>query len=496
MRERDLDRMLELVEDRYLTAAQDAARRLEQNPPIHWKRWAALAACVAVICAGAFRLLGSMRMGNGANQGGHVPGGIFDAYVGPVLPLTLAEPAAEVDSVRQVTWDFAGFTDQETSSGHTVSGDVLVTDETVLTNHGGEDRSVTVLYPTVFSLGDLGTYALPALTVDGTAVKTRVFSGSGGDSLGEWADYETLLSGGGYRTEALLPLSDEAQDLLTQQVSVYTVENARVTAGESQHPWAGIPLRMDPDRTSLLDYGFGSMAQDEPGEIEIGFSISEGRKDTPHCLIFLGEDPGIGPVQAYSQLGREPQEDLEVQADVTRQEMTLEEMLEPLARHFYQQREELRQVCSFQDYYALFCRDLTASFPGPGLAMERTGWPGQDLEDILDRTGWIERVWYTAAEVTIPAGGSVTVTARTTRPASRDHGYQGAEAVYGYDLATDLGSNLTFTAVKAALVNSGGIRITGQNFGFDLDNGITEVTLDPAQPRYYLEVCPRDSGDP
>ena len=29
MRERDLDRMLDLVEDQYLTASQDAARRLE-----------------------------------------------------------------------------------------------------------------------------------------------------------------------------------------------------------------------------------------------------------------------------------------------------------------------------------------------------------------------------------------------------------------------------------------------------------------------------------
>lgn len=305
-----------------------------------------------------------------------------------------------------------------------------------------------------------------------------------------------MFSGSGYRTEALSPLSDEAQDLLTQQVSVYTVENPRVTAGESQHPRVEIRLRMDPDRASLLDYGFGSMAQDEPGEIEIGFPVAEGREDTIHCLIFLGEDPGIGPVQVDSQLGREPREDLEVQVDVTRQEMTLEEILEPLALHFYQQREELRQVCSFQDYYALFCRDLTASFPGPGSAMERTGWPGENLEDILDRTGWMERVWYTAAEVTIPAGGSVTVTARTTRPASRDHGYQGPEAVYGYDLATDLGSNLTFTDISAVLVNGEGIRITGQNFGFDLENGITEVTLDPVQPRYYLEVCPRDSGDP
>lgn len=95
MRERDLDRMLDLVEDQYLTASQDAARRLEQNPPIHWKRWAALAACAAIVVAGAFRLLGngSLSMGGTGSREEHVSGDVFDYYAGPVLPLTLAEPA-------------------------------------------------------------------------------------------------------------------------------------------------------------------------------------------------------------------------------------------------------------------------------------------------------------------------------------------------------------------------------------------------------------------
>lgn len=127
--------------------------------------------------------------------------------------------------------------------------------------------------------------------------------------------------------------------------------------------------------------------------------------------------------------------------------------------------------------------------------MELTGWPGEDLENLLSRTGWMNRVWYTAAEVTIPAGGSVTVTAQMIRPASRDHGY-GNSKVYGYDLAIDLDSNLTFTAANASLENTGGIRITGQNFGFDLENGITEVSLDLEQSRYYLEVCQKGSSDP
>ena len=29
-----------------------------------------------------------------------------------------------------------------------------------------------------------------------------------------------------------------------------------------------------------------------------------------------------------------------------------------------------------------------------------------------------------------------------------------------------------------------------KNLGFDLENGVTEVTLDPAEPHYYLEIRP------
>ena len=56
---------------------------------------------------------------------------------------------------------------------------------------------------------------------------------------------------------------------------------------------------------------------------------------------------------------------------------------------------------------------------------------------------------------------------------------------------TRLGSNLDFTVQKAALTNTDNIEITKQNFGFDLETGITEVLLDPNQAHYYLEIRPK-----
>ena len=60
----------------------------------------------------------------------------------------------------------------------------------------------------------------------------------------------------------------------------------------------------------------------------------------------------------------------------------------------------------------------------------------------------------------------------------------------GYDLVTALGSTLEFTGQTAALVNTDTIEIVRQNLGLDLENGVAQVSLDLAEPRYYLEIRP------
>ena len=53
---------------------------------------------------------------------------------------------------------------------------------------------------------------------------------------------------------------------------------------------------------------------------------------------------------------------------------------------------------------------------------------------------------------------------------------------------TKLGSNLACASQTAVLEDRGQIEIVRQNFGFDLENGVSRVTLDPDQEHYYLEV--------
>ena len=102
----------------------------------------------------------------------------------------------------------------------------------------------------------------------------------------------------------------------------------------------------------------------------------------------------------------------------------------------------------------------------------------------------MDRVFYLEAEITVPAGGSVRLTAEMTKEGSFDYycAHTKNQGVYGYDLTTRLGSNLSCTGQQAAIKDRGMIEIVRQNFGFDLKNGVKTVDLDPAQEHYYLEV--------
>ena len=60
--------------------------------------------------------------------------------------------------------------------------------------------------------------------------------------------------------------------------------------------------------------------------------------------------------------------------------------------------------------------------------------------------------------------------------------------VCGYDLMTTLGSGFLWKDQQAILEDRGQIEIVRQNFGFDLEQGIYTVKLNPQEEHYYLEV--------
>ena len=203
------------------------ARRVE------WKRWAALAACLALVLgfavSGGFRGDGGMAPGGtdagssggamdgdaGANGGGDGSGGAeggiaFLSYAGPVLPLDTLENPAELTAERTVTWDFAPGAYPD---GERRQWGAEVTDAYILRNGTEEDLAVTALYPFAGSFAEL---ALPAVTVGGEAVEPALYAGAyaggfqsaagpeGADTLNlaglsSWREYKALLEDGAYR---------------------------------------------------------------------------------------------------------------------------------------------------------------------------------------------------------------------------------------------------------------------------------------------------------
>ena len=120
------------------------------------------------------------------------------------------------------------------------------------------------------------------------------------------------------------------------------------------------------------------------------------------------------------------------------------------------------------------------------------------FSSVISTTCTNARIFYLAFEVTVPAGGSCTVSIAQNKEGSHNIDYKACGTAangYGYDMMTALGSNLNITETRAALLGYDSIRLRDQNFGFDLQAGITEATLDPGVSHYYLIVEQREAAE-
>ena len=557
MKAERLFRILGLVDESLIEEAVSASSPAAVQRRHPWRRLLAAAACLAVICGGAY-LAGTLRMGGraGAGGSGHSEASTFMSYAGPVFPLTTAEETSSITAERNITLDFAPWipawlSNEEMLADRTwlteaerqealaqydelypeggrwrSSDDILVTDAYTLANPSQEDQTVTLLYPFATSLNDLGRLT-PTLTLDGSELETALHVGAysggfegvwdgtiGGDPEGSvnldyadsWENYKNLLSDGTYLANAL----GAGPDVSGIPVTVYKFTDPY---GPLKDEEAGVPnpslqvgFDLDYSRTAVLTWGFDSGNFDrENGTMIQGFSIPQpgerGYGEDVYCLLVLGEDIQNMTTGGYVTGGADPDtEPLEgCGVTVERYESDLDTMLREILAPVWQ---ELRQNTYEQDgaeldvdfetwYRAVLEYLLAYGILSPsGAERYGAGW----LEDIVSDVDTIDRVCWLEAEITIPAGDSVTLSASMTKEASYDFycAHTENQGVKGYDLVTALGAALDFTGQTASLVNTENIEIVRQNFGFDLEAGITEVALDPAEPHYYLEIRARN----
>lgn len=521
----------------------------------HWKRWTALAACLAILVVGVGSITGLIpifRIGANAGGSGHDEASVFMSYAGPVFPLTLREANDSITAQRDITLDFSPWVPQWESNEEQLSdrtwlteeerqealeqynewfpeggqyqydSHILVTDAYTLTNTSEEDQTITLLYPFASSLSELG-WNRPTLTMDGQELETRnyvgAYSGSfegawngtlmegeeGGSSnldyAESWEDYKALLDDGTYLANALAP----APDVRSVEVTVYEFTDPYGPEADEEagipNPFLRVGFDLDYDKTTVLAYGFhGGRYDRENGTMIQGFSIpqeGEPRYGQTFYLLVIGEDVSNMTVGGYVTGGTDPDtEELEgCGVTVERYESDLDTMLRKILTPVWEEESQKTYEqdgselsVDFDTWYRAFLEHLLAYGVLSPTAMERygTGW----LEELESDVRSIDRVCWLEAEVTVPARGSVTVSAQMNKEESCDFycAHTENQGVSGYDLVTSLGSNLTCTGQTATLEDRGQIEIVRQNFGFDLENGVKTVALDLSTEHYYLEV--------
>ena len=434
-------------------------------------------------------LLAAALCGCAASPPGESPGSApakpvdatdFMSYAGPVFPLTLAQAEPALSADRELLLDCAPYAEENTAA-------ITVTDRYTIRNDSDEDRTVTVLYPFVSSLSDLDSLQ-PSLTVDGAAAKNKLYPGafpgwfgpaSPDPELAEerwnlhhaesWTEYQTLLTGS-YQADALAP-----KTLPEQNVYVYSFTASGETTANAAT--LAITVDADPEKTTILTYGINGYGQNEAtGQPQYSY-FTRAHNQALHLLVVLGQDLTGCTMQGYTDGSCEQGKELDsLKGTVTRTEMPLADLLRQTATA------QLGADASGDaaEQLAAAAADLLTQY-GVCSAAPAERYSDGMLDAVLQDAEVFQRVCYAAAEITIPAGGTVCVEAVSRKPHSFDFFGFYNEMVDGYGVMTT-GSVLTLQNQTARLDTHGLVTIYGQNFEFDGQGNAVPLS---AQTEYY-----------
>lgn len=490
-----------------------------------WRRYAAIAAVFALIIGGygvvtgRLPLLGASTGGNG-NAGGE-DGYSYMNYIGPVLPLTAADGAAGITAERSVDYDFSPYISREVpfSPEERVKGDpysyfeyqseAIVTDEYILRNETDEERTLTLLYPVELRMTD-SLNRLPMITVDGAKQEAELhiapYSGGFADAWGgsnpnarlnldpisDWQGYVNLLEDGSYQAAAFAPYP-----ALDVPVTVYQVDDYVVAPTDAVNPSLQISFSADFNKTTVMTLGSNGGTNDAKTgrctRIVGGLGSKGAYRPGPMYIILYGDDIESYTLQGYENMGGNKGEEIEVTATVTRYETTMEEILRQFVGEYFDERRSTEDAFGGDNIAAVVPEETLY-----GMAADLLVRYGVFSDDPAERYNFgmlgdvfeaysMQRVVYLSFAVAVPAHGSARVTAAMHKDNSCD--FIGKKKnVDGYDLATQLGSTLAFTEQRASVSNTEEIRIVDNSFGFDLDAGVMQVTLDPQAEHYWMQV--------
>lgn len=384
----------------------------------------------------------------------------FLSYSGPVLPLILPEVTG-LESSRDLTLSITG-------------GAAEITDSYLFTNSSDHDISVSALYPVCGSLSALDQI-LPALTVNGISTENTLYAGqyagtfvsaygSGDDTRRDnllqpssWDRYDMLLQDKDDAGYALVPMTD-----LSQPVTVYEFSDF-VTRPDYDAATLAVEFEIDPEETTIMTYGFNGGSWNDAWR-QYDFFVPNGvRRDiSPKLLILMGKDLDSYDLAGYTDGScEEPLSGLSCR--VERYESDIGAVLEHLCQTYLDQNASGIDISGILRSdpenipLDLFVRCAAEILTEYGVLSENPAerYDFGRLDEVIHEALIMERIFYTAFEISLPAGESISVILDSHKAESFNFPGTERSGVTGYDLLTDgLATTLTIEGVAPEQLGS------------------------------------------
>ena len=491
---------------------------------------------------------GQVIIDNGDDDANPSGGGGFlmmRGYNPPVMPLTAEGDTSGITAERNITFDltdtkiYADLNDAwkmgEYGRMSTVDevGIIEVNDSYTLTNTTDGDKTVTLMYPSESGLdfleGDpfmsedyIGS-RIPTVTIDGKAAKPGLIAGdfsgyfssaaypAGDDksNLNEFYSYENfidLLADGSYLKEAL-----EAPKTIGEKVVVYRIHDYGTTIERGKlRDTLTIAVSYNLGTSAdIVTYGFNGMEQNDNGMRRDTFDVPVEGWDGEHgyfgdrYIIVRGGDIEDVTFQGYlsaplDMLNIAGEKTSDIYGEIERIEMTFGEMLPKIFITRIGLSSNLRGAyASYKDgiltegtIYDAVMKYMCKYGQYSEKPIERYSRVVR-MENQIDDAVLCERIMYATFDVTVPAGGSVTVNAKHRRYADMNELDEDGHADYGIYMFTTLGSTLDITSQTVDVIGLPDVDITEGNIGTDVKNGKLHSDIDSKETIYYLRFVPK-----
>ena len=481
------------VKDEWILDAKSESKKKNPISLFQNKAFRTVAACFAVFFLCLVTMYGNSLHFGGSGSGdksaftGHDPEADYENYFGPAFPLTMLEENEFISARRRINYDFSIYSDQNEA----VKG-ANVTEHYQLHNNSAETVKIKAVYPFVGRIAS--TYKKPQITVNGIETDYEIYN-SGEVNYSTWRTYYSLFADNHYLNSAI-----ESPVCKNQKVTVYEFSGFMDKDDDYPAHTLYFNYKSNPVNSKIMAWGFNynGYYSETSGNHYASFHIKDDSVETEmntKFLIVIGDD-----LEDYSITSIEDKEWIanahlkDSSASITRKEMNLDDIIDIILREeekidSYEENNLFYESTDSEQFRNVVLKEID-SFIHEKKVSASYDKDFADLESIFHNQFYEERVFYLIFDIEISSENVKDIKIHYFKQASNsytDHSNPN-KGIDGYEMMTNLGTNLSFAEQAASISGFDSIEIIRQNFGFDIESDITEVKLDMEKAYYYLEV--------